>query len=69
MSIEKFGTNFEEKVIQSMLADHAFAEQLLDVVEPELFDLASCKELSRVLKEYYLADLFASARSTASMTI
>lgn len=53
MSIEKFGTNFEEKVIQSMLADHAFAEQLLDVVEPELFDLASCKELSRVLKEYY----------------
>lgn len=48
------GTHFEEKLVQALLADHAFAEQMLEVVTPEYFTLTHLRELTRQIQQYYL---------------
>jgi replicative DNA helicase len=54
MSIEKnfskFGKQFQEKVFQSMLSDQSWAAQMIEVVDPEYFDL---KYLSYLCGKYF----------------
>tara|TARA_B100000212_G_scaffold110904_2_gene82492 strand:+ start:429 stop:1799 length:1371 start_codon:yes stop_codon:yes gene_type:complete len=54
MSLErnfsKFGKPFQEKVFQSMLSDQTWAAQMIEVVDPDYFDL---KYLSYLCQKYF----------------
>lgn len=50
---KEFGVSFEEKIIQCILADDKFAEQIVEVLEAEYFELESAKQISKIIKEYY----------------
>jgi len=49
-NFSKFGKAFQEKVFQSMLTDTTWSAQLIEVVEPEYFDL---KYLSYLCEKYF----------------
>ncbi len=49
----KFTPDFEEKIVQALLSDHVFAEQTMEVIEPNFFDLKYCAKLVEVLTKYY----------------
>ena len=46
----KFGKPFQEKVFQSMLTDTVWSAQMIEVVDPEYFDL---KYLSYLCGKYF----------------
>lgn len=45
-----FGKTYQEKVVQAILQDHMFAEQMMDVLKGEFFDL---KYLETIIKSVY----------------
>jgi replicative DNA helicase len=49
-NFSKFGKAFQEKVFQSMLTDTTWSAQMIEVVEPEYFDL---KYLSYLCEKYF----------------
>ncbi len=49
----KFDADFEEKLVQAMLVDYKFAEQLMDVLDPDLLDLKYAKEISKIILRHY----------------
>ena len=53
MTESAFSADFEEKVVQSILGDPIFGEQVLEVMEPECFDLSWTKEIVNQLISYY----------------
>lgn len=46
----KMGKSYQEKVLQAVLMDPLFAEQMMDVLDPKFFDL---KYLQEVCKRFY----------------
>lgn len=48
-----FSQDFEEKILQAILSDSHFGEQIFDVLEPAYFDSKYIQELSRIVKKYY----------------
>lgn len=55
MELVKFdkGTHFEERLVQALLVDHAFAEQMIEVLQAEYFQSEHLKEVARTLFEFY----------------
>lgn len=51
--VQKFDKHFEEKLIQSMMVDSLFAEQMMDVLELKYLDLSYTTRIARLLSEYY----------------
>ena len=51
--ILKFSPDFEEKIVQAILGDSIFGEQIMEVLEPQFFDLKYTQELAKILIEYY----------------
>ncbi len=53
-SLDKsFTPDFEEKVVQAILGDPIFGEQVLEVLEPDFFDQKHTQELVKILVNYY----------------
>jgi replicative DNA helicase len=48
-----FDSVFEEKIPQAMIIDNMWAEQLMEVLNPDLFNLAHTKKICEILKEHY----------------
>lgn len=51
---QHYGKNFEDKIIQAFLGDKTFAEQIIEVLNPELFEKKYVSEISKLLKHYYM---------------
>lgn len=47
-----FGRSYQEKVVQAMLEDHAFAEQMGDVIQAKYFDLNYLQEVVQAFYDY-----------------
>ena len=43
----QFGRSYQEKVLQAMLQDSLFADQMLDVLKPMMFDVAYLQEIAQ----------------------
>lgn len=50
---DHFGSNFEEKIIQAFLGEKYFAEQIVEVLDPELFEKRYTQEIAELLREYF----------------
>jgi archaellum biogenesis ATPase FlaH len=48
----RMGKSYQEKVVQALICDHAFAEQMADVIRPEFFDLQYLKDVVGKLYEH-----------------
>jgi replicative DNA helicase len=51
-SFAAYGKHFQERVLQSMLMDHVWAEQLLEVIRPEYFELKYLQYLAQAYFKY-----------------
>lgn len=47
------GSHYEQSLIQTVISDHLFAEQLLEVLNPEFLSLDYLKEIVLILNKYY----------------
>jgi replicative DNA helicase len=47
------GVHFEERLLQSLLADHKFAEQMVEVLDVEYFNLEYVKEIVKIFFNYH----------------
>lgn len=45
--------NFEECIVQALLSDHVFAEQMVEVLNVEYFNLEYLKELTKIIFNYF----------------
>ena len=45
--------HFEERIIQALIVDHQFAEQMVEVLDVDYFNVDHLKELSSLLFNYY----------------
>lgn len=45
--------HFEERIVQALIVDHKFSEQMLEVVDVEYFNLEYLKEIAKVFFGYY----------------
>ena len=52
-SFSKFGKQFQEKIFQSMLSDPQWASQMIEVMQPEYFDLKYLSYLCGKHFKYY----------------
>ena len=52
-SFAEYGTSFQEKIMQALLSDHQWAEQMSEVVKIDYFDLKHLKFLSQKYFDYY----------------
>lgn len=50
-----FDSRFEEKIPQAMLIDNIWAEQLMEVLNEDLFNLAHTKKIVEILKTHYFS--------------
>lgn len=48
-----FDPVFEEKILQAIFGDPVFGEQILEVLEPQFFDLDHTKQIASLLIDYY----------------
>lgn len=48
-----FDPIFEEKLIQAILVENEFGEQIMEVMDPEYFDIIHTKTLASILRDYY----------------
>jgi replicative DNA helicase len=55
MEVTKFqkSKHFEEKIVQALILDHAFAEQMLEVLNVEYFNTEYLKELTKLFFGFY----------------
>ena len=51
-SFSKYGKTFQERVVQALLLDHKWAEQVAEVMQPSYFDLKYLSMLARICFEY-----------------
>src|SRR3990167_8051965 len=47
------GSHFEQSLIQTVISDHLFAEQLLEVLDPNFLSLDYLKEIVQILNKYH----------------
>ena len=52
-SFAEHGTSFQEKIMQALLSDHQWAEQMSEVIKIDYFDLKHLKFLSQKYFDYY----------------
>jgi replicative DNA helicase len=45
--------NFEEKVVQAIITDHTFAEQIMDTISTEYFNLDHLREITEIIFKYH----------------
>lgn len=50
---QKFDKYFEEKIIESMMVDPVFAEQMMDVLQLNYLDLSYTTRIAHLLMDYY----------------
>lgn len=48
-----FDSSFEEKIPQAMIIDSIWAEQLVEVLNPDLFNLAHTRKITEILRDHY----------------
>ena len=55
METQKFnkGKHFEEKIVQALICDHQFAEQMMEVLNIEYFNIEHLKEVTKQIFDYY----------------
>ena len=53
-SFAEHGTSFQEKIMQALLSDHQWAEQMSEVIKVDYFDLKHLRFLSQKYFDYYL---------------
>ena len=53
ISFAEYGVSFQEKIMQALLVDHKWAEQMSEVIRIEYFDLKYLKYLSEKYFHYY----------------
>jgi len=53
ISFGEYGTSFQEKIMQALLIDHKWAEQMSEVINIEYFDLKYIRYLSDKYFKYY----------------
>lgn len=51
---QNFTPDFEEKIIQAILSDTNFGEQIFEVLDHNLFDLKYIQKMTEIIKNYYL---------------
>lgn len=51
--MSNFDTVFEEKIIQTIFVDHEYGKQIMEVIEPKLFDATHTRKFAEILVEYY----------------
>ncbi len=49
----KKGKNFEERLVQALIGDHKFAEQMVEILNVDYFGLEYLRESTRILFNYY----------------
>lgn len=47
------GSHYEQSLIQTVISDHLFAEQLLEVMSPDFLSLDYLKEIVQILNKYH----------------
>ena len=52
-SLVQYGTNFQSKLITSLLIDNKFTKQIIDILEIGYFDSDSNKFLVKSVKDYF----------------
>lgn len=50
---QHYGKNFEDKIVQAFLGDKMFAEQIVELLNPNLFEKKYISEISKLLKDFY----------------
>lgn len=48
-----FDKTFEEKIPQAIIVDNMWGEQLMEVFDPELFDLVHTRRVAEILRDHY----------------
>jgi replicative DNA helicase len=51
---QNFTPDFEEKIIQAILSDTTYGEQIFEVLDQNLFDLKYIQKMTEIIKNYYL---------------
>ena len=51
--MRSFDDVFEEKIIQTLFVDHEFGKQIMEVIDPDLFEREHTSEISRLFVDYY----------------
>lgn len=63
-----FGKPFQEKILQALLSDHSWAQQMMEVMKPEYFEINYLKYLFGIYSKYYSSyKTFPSLTLLASM--
>lgn len=57
MEIKKkaFDRSFEEKIPQAIIVDNMWGEQLMEVFDPDLFDLVHTRKIAEILRDHYFS--------------
>lgn len=48
-----YGNDYQKKIVQAIMSDHKFAEQMNEVIKVDYFDLAYLKFIVQIIFEYY----------------
>lgn len=68
VSFKSFGKSFQEKILQALLSDHSWSQQMVEVLKPEYFEVNYLKYLFKVyLKHYNSYRVFPSIQLLATM--
>lgn len=68
VSFKSFGKSFQEKILQALLSDHSWAQQMIEVIRPEYFEISYLKYLFEIyLKHYNSYKVFPSIQLLATM--
>jgi replicative DNA helicase len=52
-TLERFGGEFQAKVLSLLIRDHTFVQQTFDIIDPEYFESDSRKWIAKVIIEYF----------------
>ena len=55
MEAAKFNKDkhFEERIVQAMIVDHPFAEQMVEILNVDYFNIEHLKETANIIFDYY----------------
>jgi replicative DNA helicase len=53
VSFKSFGRSFQEKIIQALLSDREWSQQMLEVIKPSYFDVSYLKYLFELYQKHY----------------
>lgn len=52
-TLERFGGEFQAKVLSLLIRDHTFVQQTFDIIDPDYFESDSRKWIAKVIIDYY----------------